>query len=160
VNGANFDVTSYETLFGATAQSRILKTIAAGLIAVWCLAGCSSEGSNGAMTPSTATALPPSWAELRTTYQPLLTKNGVSKGCNFAPDPATCFAGLYQSTESLQTDIAAVPPSSSKSDVQNQIDNFVEKYTAWRSSGTSNRLSSMTLDVNALGIWRALLQAT
>lgn len=124
------------------------------------LAACGSDDSTIAIDTSATTASPPSWAELRTTYQPLLTKNGVSKGCNFAPDPTTCFAGLYPAAQSLQSDIAAISPSASKADVENQIDNFVEKYTAWSSGGTANRLSSMTLDIKALGIWRALLQAT
>lgn len=103
-------------------------------------------------------AAPPTWPELRTTYKPLLTKDGLSKGCNFAPDPASCFTGVYDASQSLQSDVATMPESASKSDVQQQIDNYEKRYGQW-SGASSDRFSTIALDVSALGIWRALLQA-
>lgn len=135
--------------------------LVAGTLAVaTVLSACSAGESTDASTTTTTVAPPPSWSELRTTYKPLLTKNGVSKGCNFAPDSASCFTGLYNASQALQSDIVAIPASASKSDVQGQIDNFEQEYSAYASGGSSTRLSALTLDISALGIWRALLQAT
>lgn len=104
-------------------------------------------------------ATPPTWSELRTTYRPLLTKDGLSKGCNFAPDSASCFAAIYTAAQTLQSAIATMPESASKSDVQAQIDNYEKSYSKYMSGASSDRFSAIALDVSALGIWRALFQA-
>jgi len=52
-----------------------------------------------------------------------------------------------------------MPKSASKSDVQHQIDNYEKRYNKYLSSASSDRFSTIALDVSALGIWRALLQA-
>lgn len=121
---------------------------ASALSVVSTLTGCGSHA---------ATA--PTWSELRTTYKPLLTKDGLSKGCNFAPDPAHCFTGIYDASQGLQSDIATMPESASKSDVQHQIGNYEKRYNKYLSSASADRSSTIALDVSALGIWRALLQA-
>lgn len=121
---------------------------ASALAVVSALTGCGSHA-----------AAPATWSDLRTTYKPLLTKDGLSKGCNFAPDPAHCFTAIFDASQSLQSDIATMPKSASKSDVQHQIDNYEKRYNKYLSSASSDRFSTIALDVSALGIWRALLQA-
>ena len=125
-----------------------------GALAVTTLAAMSLLVACG---PKAAT--PPTWSELRTTYRPLLTKDGLSKGCNFAPDSASCFRGIYNASQTLQSDIATMPESASKSDVQRQIDNYEKSYSKYSSGASSDRFSTIALDVSALGIWRALFQA-
>lgn len=121
---------------------------ASTLAVISALSGCGSHA-----------AAPPTWSELRTTYKPLLTKDGLSKGCNFAPGPAQCFTGVYNASQSLQSDVATLPESVSKSDVQHQIDNYAKRYNNYLSGASSDQFSAIALDVSALGIWRALLQA-
>lgn len=135
---------------------RLIHLAVLSLAPLW-LSGCGDDNTRSATT-ATSEAPVPTWSDLRTTYKPLLTKNGVSKGCNFAPDQAQCFARLFEAAASLQSDIAKVPSSTSKTDVQQQISRFNTKYQAYLSD-SSNRLEAMTLDISALGIWRALLQA-
>jgi len=112
------------------------------------LAGCGTKA-----------AAPPTWSELRATYRPLLTKDGLSKGCNFAPDSGSCFTGIYDASQTLQSDIATMPESPSKADVQHQIDNYEKSYSKYLSGASSDRFGAIGLDVSALGVWRALFQA-
>jgi hypothetical protein len=71
----------------------------------------------------------------------------------------SCFTELRRASQALQSDIARMPESVSTSDVQRQIDNFEKRYSEYSSGGSSDRFTTIALDVSALGIWRALLQA-
>jgi hypothetical protein len=130
-----------------------------------CVVACGSNQGTNAQHTSSSQVRPKTWAQLRTEYQPLLTKNGISKGCNYQIDAASCFAGLDTAARSLYGEIAPKPDSASKRDVQGQIDKFTTDYNNYLTKcgppiGRCTKFEAMTLDVSALGIWRAMVQAT
>ena len=138
-----------------------------GTVIVLMVGGCGdgnqSSKSSEAMSPSATP--PPTWGSLRTKYQPLLTKGGISKGCNYQVDAASCFAGLDAAARNLYAEIGPMSDSPSKRDVQGQISKFAADYSNYVTKcgppiGSCTKFEAMIIDVSALGIWRAMVQAT